>query len=87
MMTATVTADLKKNIKYFFDKAFSGEYVFVARPERKNVVVISEDAFNEYQRLKNNEEYLTKIRISEQQFNNGKFIEKSMEELEAMLHE
>lgn len=86
-MTATVTSDLKKNIKFFFDKAYKGEYIFVARPDRKNVVVISEEDFNEYQKLKNNQEFVTKIKLSETQFKNKKYIEKSITELEAMLNE
>lgn len=87
MITAVVTSDLKKNIKYFFDKAFSGENILVARPQRKNIVIISEDEFNEFQRLKNNEEFIAKIKLSEQQLKEGRYVEKSIEELEAMLNE
>ncbi len=86
-MTATVTTDLKKHMKYYLDMAFSGETVFVARPDRKNVVMIGEAEYNEYLRLKNNAEYINKIQHSLKQAEEGRVIVKSLEELEEMADE
>ena len=43
-------ADVRANLKMYFDIAFEGEPVIVPRKEAKNVVIISE---GEYNRLKN----------------------------------
>lgn len=55
-MIATKQVDLRANLKKYFDIAFSGEPVIVARKQNKNVVVISESEYNELQRAKRNAE-------------------------------
>ena len=56
-MIATKQMDLRANIKKYFDLAFNGETIVVSRKENKNVVVISEQEYNELQRAKRNAEF------------------------------
>lgn len=47
MATATVATELKRNFKFFMDKAVAGECIMVVRPKSsKNVVIISEEEYN-----------------------------------------
>ena len=39
--------DIRANIKHFFDVAYDGEEIFVPRKQNKNVVIISEERFNQ----------------------------------------
>lgn len=87
MMTATVATDLKANLKYYIDKAVSGDSIIITRPKRKNAVLISEDEYNELQRIKKNAEYMYKMNVSIEQAKEGKVVVKSMEELEALADE
>lgn len=87
MMTATVATELKANLKHYIDKAVSGDSIIITRPKRKNAVLISEEEYNELQRIKNNAEYMYKLNLSIDQAKQGKVITKSMEELEAMADE
>ena len=75
------------NIKKYFDLAFNGETIVVSRKENKNVVVISEQEYNELQRAKRNAEYLAKLDRSFAQLKQGEVVIKSMEELERMADE
>ena len=83
-MIATKQMDVRANIKKYFDMAFDGETVIVSRKENKNVVIISEAEYNELARAKRNEEYLEKLDESFKQFEDGKSISFSMEELREM---
>ena len=83
-MIATKQMDLRANIKKYFDLAFNGETIVVSRKENKNVVVISEQEYNELQRAKRNAEYLAKLDRSFAQLKQGEVVIKSMEELERM---
>ncbi|MDE7425402.1 MAG: type II toxin-antitoxin system Phd/YefM family antitoxin [Lachnospiraceae bacterium] len=83
-MIATKQMDVRANIKKYFDMAFDGETVIVSRKENKNVVIISEAEYNELARAKRNEEYLAKLDESFKQFEDGKTISFSMEELREM---
>lgn len=83
-MIATKQMDFRANIKKYFDLAFNGETIIVSRKENKNVVVISEQAYNELQRAKRNAEYLAKPDRSFAQLKKGEVVIKSMKELEHM---
>ena len=83
-MTATVATDLKANLKFYIDKALNGDSVIITRPKRKNVVLISEEEYNELQRIKHNADYMYKMNTSIQQAKEGKVVVKSMEELERL---
>ena len=87
MMTATVATDLKANLKFYIDKALNGDSVIITRPKRKNVVLISEEEYNELQRIKHNADYMYKMNTSIQQAKEGKVVIKSMEELEQLADE
>lgn len=86
-MTATVATDLKSNLKYYIDRVLGGESVIITRPKSRNVVMISEDEYNELQKAKNNVEYMAKLQISIDQAKRGLIVSKSMEELEALADE
>ena len=86
-MIAIKQMDLRANIKKYFDLAFNGETIVVSRKENKNVVVISEQEYNELQRAKRNAEYLAKLDRSFAQLKQGEVVIKSMEELERMADE
>lgn len=86
-MTATVATDLKANLKFYIDKALNGDSVIITRPKRKNVVLISEEEYNELQRIKHNADYMYKMNTSIQQAKEGKVVVKSMEELERLADE
>lgn len=83
-MIATKQMDVRANIKKYFDMAFDGEPVIVSRKENKNVVIISEAEYNELAKVKRNAEYLAKLDKSFKQFEEGKTISFSMEELREM---
>lgn len=55
--------------------------------KEKNVVLISEEEYNELQRIKHNAEYMYKMNTSIQQAKEGKVVIKSMEELEQLANE
>lgn len=86
-MTATVATDLKANLKYYIEKAVNGDSIIITRPKRKNVVLISEEEYNELQRIKHNVEYMYKLERSIDQARQGKVVVKTLEEMEAMEHE
>lgn len=87
MITATVATDLKANLKYYIEKAINGDSIIITRPKKKNVVLISEDEYNELQRIKKNSEYMHKLNLSIEQAKQGRVIVKTMEELEALANE
>lgn len=87
MITATVATDLKVNLKYYIERAVSGDSVIITRPKKKNAVLIGENDYNEYLRLKSNEEYLNKLYYSIKMGKEGRVVSKSLEELEAMADE
>ena len=86
-MTATITTELKANLKFYIDKAVNGGSVIITRPKKKNAVLIGEDEYNELLRIKENADYLYKINTSIQQAKEGKVVVKSMEELERLADE
>ncbi len=86
-MTATITTELKANLKFYIDKAVNGDSVIITRPKKKNAVLIGEDEYNELLRIKENADYLYKINTSIQQAKEGKVVVKSMEELERLADE
>lgn len=76
MLTATVATELKANLKFYIDKAVNGDCVIITRPKRKNAVLISEEEYNELQRIKRNSEYMLKMNASIQQAKEGKVVSK-----------
>lgn len=64
--------------------AFNGDTILVPRKENKNVVVISQNEYEELQRAKRNAEYLAMLDRGYADIAQGRGITKTMEELEAM---
>ena len=83
-MTIAKQMDFRSNLKKYFDMAFSGEPVIIPRKENRNVVILSEKEYKALEKARNNEEYLKKLELAEQQLREGKVIEKTMDELLAM---
>ena len=83
-MTVAKQMDFRSNLKKYFDIAFSGEPVIIPRKENRNVVILSEKEYKAMEKAKNNEAYLKKLELAEQQLREGKVIEKTMDELLAM---
>ncbi|MGI6069454.1 MAG: type II toxin-antitoxin system Phd/YefM family antitoxin [Blautia sp.] len=83
-MTVARQMDVRANIKKYFDMAFDGEPVFVSRKQNKNVVVISEQEYNDLQRAKRNAEYLAKLDHSLSQSERGDTISFTLDELKEM---
>ena len=86
-MTATITTELKANLKFYIDKAVNGDSVIITRPKKKNAVLIGEDEYNELLRIKENADYLYKMNTSIKQAKEGRVVVKSMEELERLADE
>lgn len=60
------------------------ETVIVTRKAEKNVVIISEERYNELEKAERNAAYLSKLERGLEQVHAGFGITKTMEELEAM---
>lgn len=52
-----------------------------SRPHNQNLIVISEAAYRELEKLRRNAKYLAKLEHSIQQFKEGKVVVKTMDEL------
>ena len=81
-MIATKPLDLRSNLKKYMDFAFHGNPVVIARPE--NVVMLSEQEYNELAKAKQNAEYLQRIDHSYEQLAKNQTISFSLEELQEM---
>lgn len=86
-MIATKQMEIRANIKKYFDLAFNGEPIIVSRKANKNVVIISEEEYNNLQKAKRNAEYLAHLDRSFAQLAQGEVVVKSMEELERIADE
>lgn len=83
-MIATKPLDLRTNLKKYMDFAFRGEPVVIARPKNENVVMLSEQEYNELAKAKQNAEYLQRIDHSYEQLAKNQTISFSLEELQEM---
>ena len=79
-MTAVKSIDLRDNFKAFCDKVFGGETLIVSRPKNENVVLISEQEYNNLQKAKRNAEYLAMLERSMDEAKAGNIIVKSLED-------
>lgn len=83
-MIAAKPIDVRAKLKDYMDMAFNGEPVIVSRKGNRNVVIVSEQEYNDLQKAKRNAEYLKKLDRSLEQLEHGEVLVKSMEELERM---
>jgi antitoxin YefM len=76
-MIAVRATDLKNNFKNICHRVSTGTTVVVPRPKNKNIVLLSEQRYNEL-------EYLEKLELARKQSAEGLVVNKTMAELEAM---
>lgn len=81
-MLAVKSMDVRENFKALCDKVFQGETLIISRPKNENVVMLSENEYNQMIKAKKNAEYLTMLDKSIAEAEAGGFITKSIAELE-----
>ena len=81
-MLAVRSIDVRNNFKAICERVFSGETVIVSRKENRNVVMLSENEYNELLKAKRNEDYLSMLDTSFAELAHGNIISKSQQELE-----
>ncbi len=87
-MLAVNYSTIRNKLKDYCDEATdNNEIVIVTRKDEKNVVLMSLEQYNEVMRALKNAEYLEKLDKSFKQYEEGKVVVKTMEELEAMANE
>ena len=67
--------------KAFCDKVFNGETVIVSRPKNENIVMISENEYNDMMKAWRNAEYLAMLDKSMAEAKSGGFVTKTIDEL------
>lgn len=87
-MLAVNYSTMRSKLKDYCDQATdNNEIVIVTRKDEKNVVLMSLEQYNEVMRALKNAEYLEKLDKSFKQYEEGKVVVKTIEELEAMANE
>jgi len=87
-MLAVNYSTIRSKLKDYCDKATDeNETVIVTRKDEKNVVIMSLNKYNDITRAARNAEYLDMIDRSMEQIKQGKFVTKTMGELEEMANE
>ena len=81
-MLAVNSMDVRENFKALCDKVFHGETLVVSRPKNENIVMMSENKYNEIMKAKRNAEYLSMLDKSLEEAEAGGFVTKTMEDLE-----
>lgn len=81
-MLAVKSIDIRDNFKTLCDKVFDGETLIISRPKNKNVVMMSEQEYNEMLKAKRNADYLAMLDKSMAEAEQGKFIVKDLKDLE-----
>ena len=70
-MLAVKSMDVRDNFKEWCNKVINGETLIVSRPKNENVVIVSEEEYNNLLKAKRNEEYLKKLDHSFAQLDSG----------------
>ena len=84
-MIAINFSTARSRLKAFCDRVTDNdETVIVTRKAEKNVVIISEERYNQLEKAERNAAYLNKLERGLEQIHAGLGITKTMEELEAM---
>ena len=81
-MLAVKRMGVRENFKALCDKVFHGETLVVSRPKNENIVMMSENKYNEIMKAKRNAEYLSMLDKSLEEAETGGFVIKTMEDLE-----
>lgn len=82
-MLAVRSMDVRDNFKALCDKVFNGETLIISRPKNENIVMLSENEYNELMKAKRNADYLAMIDKSMAEAETGGFITKTITELES----
>ena len=82
-MLAVRSMDVRDNFKALCDKVFNGEILIISRPKNENIVMLSENEYNEMMKAKRNADYLAMIDKSMAEAEAGGFITKTITELES----
>ena len=82
-MLAVRSMDVRENFKSLCDKVFNGEVLIISRPKNENVVMLSQNEYNDLLKAKRNADYLAMLDKSMAEAKAGGFISKSIDELEA----
>lgn len=82
-MLVVKSMDVRDNFKALCDKVFNGETLIISRPKNENVVMLSENEYNEMMKAKRNVEYLAMLDKSMAEAEVGGLIVKTVAELEA----
>ncbi len=80
-MQAVKSMDVRENFKSICDRVYTGETIIVSRPKNENVVMMSENEYNEIMKAKRNAEYLEMLDQSISEAASGGFILKTIKEL------
>lgn len=81
-MLAVKPTQMREQLKSLCDKvALDGETIIVSRPNNENVVIISEQQYNDMLKASKNIAYLNMIDTSMKELEEGGFILKTLEEL------
>ena len=83
-ITIAKQADIRANMKKYFDLAYDGETIIVPRKENRNIVIVSEPEYKRMEKAQRNAEYLAMLEQSDRQLREGRVVVKTLEELEAM---
>ena len=81
---AIKTADLTQDFRRIAAMVTGGEKVLISRPRNENLVVISEKEYNEFERLRQNYQYLAKLDESLKQAKEGQVIKYTKAQMRAM---
>ena len=81
-MLAVKSMDVRDNFKSLCDKVFNGETLIRSRTQNENIVMLSENEYNEMLKAKKNADYLTMLDKSIAEAEAGGFITKTIAELE-----
>lgn len=82
-MLAVKSMDVRDNFKSLCDKVFRGETLIISRPKNENIVMLSENEYNEIMKAKKNADYLAMLDKSIAEAQTGGFITKTIDELGA----
>ncbi|MBS4900056.1 MAG: type II toxin-antitoxin system Phd/YefM family antitoxin [Clostridiales bacterium] len=83
-MIALKTSDIRNDFKKISNLVIEGEKILISRPRNENLVILSEREYNELEKMRIKNEYLTKLDKSFEQFSQEKTVVKTIEELEDM---
>jgi len=81
-MLAVKSMDVRDNFRDICDRVFHGETIIISRKKNENVVMLSEQEYNELRKAKRNAEYLAMLDRSMGEAEAGGFIVKTVKDLE-----